>query len=230
MHDLRMPDAKTAAKRLRTALKDHNIDLGHGDCLDIVARQFGVKNWNVLAARLEAPAAAGIAAPAGWNLGGIHLASFAGGLDAEETLSGRRVFWLRNEAREPGHATLSQSVVGAPYLGKRVRFSGWLRTEAVEGVATLFLGACDSQGHYLAFTSLEHLQAEGALRGTTGWSQRALVLDIPAAAHSLTYGFSLVRTGEARFSGLDLRVVGPDVPLTRPQELEAPENLDFTAG
>lgn len=55
MHDLRdlqTLDPKTAAKRLRAALKDRNIDLSHGICLDLVARQAGLKDWNVMSARL----------------------------------------------------------------------------------------------------------------------------------------------------------------------------------
>ena len=233
MHDLRdlKPlDAKLAAKRLAAALKDRKIDISHGECLDIVARQFGVKDWNVMAAKLSAvtPAGALIEPPPGWTVGGVYLQSFAGGLDTEKHL-GRPVFWLRNAEGDPGHATVSQSVRAGTYAGRRVRFSGWLRTENVGGLASIALGACDTQGRYLTFTNLEHLRSDGPLRGTTGWSYRALVLDVPVDAYSLFYGFTLVRTGEARYSGLDLQVVGPDVPLTKPQELDAPANLDFAS-
>jgi hypothetical protein len=46
-------DAKLMAKTLRTELQQLHFDLSHGQCLDIVARQFGLKDWNVLAARLD---------------------------------------------------------------------------------------------------------------------------------------------------------------------------------
>ena len=47
-------DAKAMARSLRSALGDRQVELSHGECLDIVARQFGLDNWNVLSARIDA--------------------------------------------------------------------------------------------------------------------------------------------------------------------------------
>jgi uncharacterized glyoxalase superfamily protein PhnB len=47
-------DAKAMARSLRSALGDKKVELSHGECLDIVARQFGLDNWNVLAAKIDA--------------------------------------------------------------------------------------------------------------------------------------------------------------------------------
>jgi catechol 2,3-dioxygenase-like lactoylglutathione lyase family enzyme len=47
-------DAKAMARSLRSALGDRQVELSHGECLDIVARQFGLDNWNVLAAKIDA--------------------------------------------------------------------------------------------------------------------------------------------------------------------------------
>lgn len=52
MRDIR--DAKAMAKALRAELLARTqTDLSHSQCLEIVARQFGVDNWNVLAALIE---------------------------------------------------------------------------------------------------------------------------------------------------------------------------------
>ena len=40
--------SKSMAKALRKALADRHVDLPHSACLEIVARQFGFSNWNVL--------------------------------------------------------------------------------------------------------------------------------------------------------------------------------------
>jgi catechol 2,3-dioxygenase-like lactoylglutathione lyase family enzyme len=45
--------AKAMAKSLRESLSARKISLSHGECLEIVARQFGFDNWNILAAKLE---------------------------------------------------------------------------------------------------------------------------------------------------------------------------------
>jgi hypothetical protein len=47
-------DAKAMARSLRSALGDRQVELSHGECLDIVARQFGLDNWNVLSAKIDA--------------------------------------------------------------------------------------------------------------------------------------------------------------------------------
>ena len=45
-------DAKMMARSLRDALGNRNVLLSHSDCLEIVARQFGLADWNTLVAKL----------------------------------------------------------------------------------------------------------------------------------------------------------------------------------
>ncbi|MDH4983779.1 glyoxalase superfamily protein [Hyphomicrobium sp. D-2] len=47
-------DAKAMARALRDAMANHQTDLSHSECLEIVARQFGLPDWNVLAAKIAA--------------------------------------------------------------------------------------------------------------------------------------------------------------------------------
>ena len=44
--------SKDMAKSLRESLAAKNIALSHGECLEIVARQFGFADWNILAAKI----------------------------------------------------------------------------------------------------------------------------------------------------------------------------------
>jgi hypothetical protein len=58
-------DAKAMAKAMREALAERDLTISHSEALEIVARQFGVGNWNILSARIEgqesAPPTGGIA-------------------------------------------------------------------------------------------------------------------------------------------------------------------------
>lgn len=45
-------DAKAMAKAMREALAEMRIDVTHSQALEIVARQFNLPSWNVLAARI----------------------------------------------------------------------------------------------------------------------------------------------------------------------------------
>ena len=45
-------DAKAMAKALRETMAAKNVALSHSECLEIIARQFGFKDWNTLAAKI----------------------------------------------------------------------------------------------------------------------------------------------------------------------------------
>src|SRR5258708_15773627 len=50
MRDFR--DAKLMAQTLRKALSAKNIRISQGECLELVAKEFGVADWNTLSAKL----------------------------------------------------------------------------------------------------------------------------------------------------------------------------------
>lgn len=54
MRDYR--DAKAMAKSLRDEFASRGVDISHGEALEIVSRQFGLKTWNVFSARIGAEA------------------------------------------------------------------------------------------------------------------------------------------------------------------------------
>lgn len=45
--------SKSMAKALRKSLADHNLNLSHSECLEIVSRQFGFSDWNTCKAVSE---------------------------------------------------------------------------------------------------------------------------------------------------------------------------------
>lgn len=60
-------DAKAMAKSLRSALSESQVSLTHSECLELVAKQFALDNWNVLSAKIDA------AQPAADTAGGQKL-------------------------------------------------------------------------------------------------------------------------------------------------------------
>jgi len=47
--------AKSMARALRSALAERDVDLSHSACLELVARQHGLSDWNTLSAKLAPP-------------------------------------------------------------------------------------------------------------------------------------------------------------------------------
>jgi hypothetical protein len=52
MRDFR--DSKTMAQSLRRALSDQSVTISHSESLELIAKAFGLDNWNILAAKIEA--------------------------------------------------------------------------------------------------------------------------------------------------------------------------------
>ena len=97
-------DPKAMARRLRGALADRGVTVGHGDALELVARQLGVRDWNTLAAgRTATPAQDGHVVPI------LRVFDESAALAFYVDYLGFRVDW-RNETdgHEPLYAQLSR--------------------------------------------------------------------------------------------------------------------------
>lgn len=224
-------DAKLMAKLLRQGLADRSIDLSHSECLELVARQFGVANWNILSARIEGAddrAEGGL--PNGWIRSGRGTRFFRTGVDRA-----LGAVWVESRPehaellRDDDHCTIMQTIDATPFRGQRVRLASRLRAENADGVTIWF--RIDGPMGSLRFENLERYEAGGPLKGTTDWTERAIVLDVPAEATSLNYGFYLKGNGRGWAKGFTLEPVEGTADLNTPDGamLSEPTNLDFAA-
>ncbi len=230
-------DAKLMAKALRKALAERKIEFSHGDCLELVARQFGLADWNTLAARI---AAAGtdrdLPLPEGWFVTGhTERKHYRLGLDpASRGTALIESRFTRDQGialDDDSYAVLMQSIVAGSYRGKRVRLSASIRTEDAD-LGSIWMRVDRSQGNVLRFDNMMARRSEGALKGTTGWNERHVVLDVPEEAGSIHYGFLLQGYGRVWARSFRIETVGGEVKPTAGQRsyLPKPTNLDFSGG
>ncbi len=227
-------DAKAMAKVLRQSLVARGVAVTHAECLEMVARQFGLANWNTLAAQIQAAQAGcdALPLPRGWSVTRQTEQRFYRlGLDPAEpgtALIESRVG--RNGVNDlNGHfAVLMQSVAAGPFHGQRLRLSASLRTQDADGGA-LWMRVDRAPGDVLRFDNMMQRRKHGPLRGTAGWTGRSIVLDVAEDASSVHFGFLLQGYGSVRARALKLEAVGPDIPPTAGwgSWLPEPENLDF---
>lgn len=225
-------DPKALARCLRQALSERGIEITHSDSLECVARQLGWRDWNTLSAHLERTP---LRLPKHWTIGGSHPQDYDMGVD--EAL-GCALIRYRHALTDPiavngeaGFGTLMQTVQADAFRGKRIRFSASLKIEDAGGAATLWLRVDAEKGRVVAFDNMESRQKGGALSGTKDWTKRSIVLDVPAEAITVNFGFYLRGTGSAWTRDLDLVEVDASVPVTQdatPHEPK-PMNLDFAA-
>src|SRR3954452_2085748 len=115
-------DSKSMAKALRAALAERRIDITHSDSLELVARQFGFDNWNILSARIDAAGAGELQLPSGWlrhNDNGLRLHRM--GLDPSRPGAIKLESLAGAEAAGGNFGTLMQSIDAVDYRGTRLR-------------------------------------------------------------------------------------------------------------
>jgi hypothetical protein len=225
-------DPKAMARRLRQALAERRVDISHSDSLECVARQFGWRDWNTLAARLDRSA---LRLPEDWIIGGTRSGDYEMGLDPVENCALIRyreiLAGLLPDSPESGFGALMQSFRAEDYLDKRLELSAQLKAQEVTGIASLWMRVDAERGRTLAFDNMEGRRSGGPLLGTTGWQDRSIVLDVPSGAQSIHFGFFLRGGGSVwarrlRFTEVDASKSTTDHIVPR---RSAPMNLDFAS-
>ena len=113
----------------------------------------------------------------------------------------------RAETYDPG--TLVQAVRAEPYRGRRIRLSGFIRTEGANGGAGLWM-CVEGTDATLAFDNMN----SRCIRWTRDWQEAEIVLDVARQARTITFGLVLVGNGKVWVDDVRIEAVGKDVPST----------------
>jgi hypothetical protein len=166
------------------------------------------------------------AAPAGWFLAGSKPASYEVGTDAQAAYNGDPSAYLKSKGPvSDGFGTLMQDFRADKYAGKRLRFSGFVKSDAVQDWAGLWMRVDKGRD-----SSILDNMADRPITGTTDWQKYEVVLDVPQDATGIAFGILLAGSGTVWLNGAKLEVVGTDVPTTggKSHKLsDEPANLSF---
>ena len=148
------------------------------------------------------------------------------GTDASNATSGRRSAYILALplASASGFGTLMQTIVADDYRGARWRLTASLRTEDATR-AQLWMRVDGADRKVLAFDNMD----ARPLIGTRPWAPYEIVLDVPADAVSISFGFVLAQHGKVWADGFRLEKVPLSVPITARAATppRAPVNTDF---
>jgi hypothetical protein len=166
------------------------------------------------------------AAPKGWFVAGSKPAEYESGIDTVAAYNGHPSAYLRAKVSSvEGFGTLMQDFRADHYLGKRVRFSAFVKTERAQDWAGLWMRV-DKESKQLAFDNMQ----DRSIKGTTDWKQYDVVLDVPQNATGIFFGVLLSGTGTVWLSEAKFEIVGPNVLTTNgvaQSKQDEPMNLDF---
>ncbi len=135
-----------------------------------------------------------------------NVVAFLGECDPEYAEEVDKQYAALRKAAEPrrrfGVATATFPVEAA--RGRKLRYSGWIRTEALEqGFAGLWW-RCDGPEGALAFDNMQRQ----AIRGTRDWREYVLELTIPNETVNINFGILHTGVGKAWFDGLRIELDG----------------------
>lgn len=225
---LRFSDSKSMANALRKALAERRIEITHSDSLELVARQFGYANWNILAAQIERDSLPRLALPEGWFVSHPAPEYYRIGLDPEHPGEALVASVGGADIPEGRTGVMMQSVEALPHLGRRMRFSAELRCEDIVGTGSIWMRVDPQSGRFLRFDNMLNHGDDAALRGTEPWRLVEVILDVPEGAASIHFG--LLLSGRGRLWARDLRlepVEDDRQPTAWRPFLPRPTNLDF---
>lgn len=167
----------------------------------------------------------------GWKITGTHPEKYKVEIDPRVCYKTSPSMHLQSieDTGQDGNVfgTLMQQFQASRYAGKRMRFSGFIRAEEVDGWSGLWMRVDDKHENMLAFDNMQNR----SIRGTTEWNHYACVLDIPPDANVINIGILLSGNGQVWLGECEFEEVGKDVPETSGLATdilpEEPQNLKF---
>ena len=169
--------------------------------------------------------------PTGWFNAGSKPKSYEMGIDKGAGQNGKNAATIKSiDKKIEGFGTLMQQSKPDKYLGKRIKMTGFVKSENVTTWAGLWFRV-DQAGSQQAL-SFDNM-GDRPIKGTTGWTKYEIVLDVPNNASLIAYGALLDGTGQIWFDNITIEIVDDNVPTTGSQNgkksatQNEPTNLDF---
>jgi hypothetical protein len=180
-------------------------------------------------------------APQGWLLAGSKPSEYETGIEPKPYYNDHPSAYLKSKktadavaqkaatetssesTSASGFGTLMQQFRADQYLGKRIRLSAFVKAEAVQDWAGLWMRV-DKGNSVVSFDNMQ----ERAIKGSTDFRNYEVVLDVPQDATGVAFGILLSGTGEVWINSAKFEVVDSTVATTgRMQQQEGPANLEF---
>lgn len=165
----------------------------------------------------------------GWDLSGSHPFYFEMGVDRETFHKGNASGFIKSTSVVSNHefATMMQQFKANNYLGKRIKFSGFLKSQGVDGFCGFWMRVDNALQDVLQFDNM----SDRPIIGDTEWNHYSIVLDVPENSAVISFGVILSGNGKVWIDELKFEEVDLSIPTTNMDEstdlLDEPINLTF---
>jgi hypothetical protein len=164
--------------------------------------------------------------PEGWFKAGSAPDQYEMGLDAEVYMDGTGAAYIESKDKKTrGFGTLMQTCSAKEYHNTKIKMTGYIKAENVEGWAGMWLRVDAMDFEYpLGFDNM----GDRPIKGTTDWVKCEIVLEVPENSSTLNFGALLSGTGKIWFDNITFEIVPTDTETTASEkQLERPTNTSF---
>ncbi|EOG6896520.1 hypothetical protein ACLH3T_001882, partial [Flavobacterium psychrophilum] len=162
----------------------------------------------------------------GWFKAGSKAKNYEMGLDNSVTKTGKKCAYIKSVEDEiKGFGTIMQSCDAKFYLGKRIKMTGYVKSEDVANWSGMWLRVDSKfEKKHLSFDNMH----DRPIKGTSDWTKCEIILNVPKESSTLNFGVLLSGTGKVWFDRISFEILGDitDV-LTNDRIPEKPSNVDF---
>ncbi|WP_044642785.1 helix-turn-helix domain-containing protein [Risungbinella massiliensis] len=165
----------------------------------------------------------------GWFLSGSHPFNYEMGIDRTVVHQGRMSGYLKSKTVQgvEEFATIMQQFKADRYRGKRMKLSGFVKTENVQHFAGLWMRIDSASDDVLQFDNM----GDRPIQGSNNWNQYSVVLDVPENSAVIAFGVLLSGAGHVwvdqfSFDEVDEKVESTNLEV-HAELLEEPTNLSF---
>jgi hypothetical protein len=168
-----------------------------------------------------------VVAQGGWHKAGSHPADYDMGNDTTTAFTGNSSGYIRSNKADPqGFGTYMQTIDGVDYRGKRMQLTAYVKSDRVVNWAGVWMRVDAGSAPATAFDNMQ----DRPIKGSQGWSQYRIVLDVGNNATAIAFGILLSGPGAVWIDDVALDPVSTDVPVTDMiLKTKSPRNLDFEA-
>lgn len=159
----------------------------------------------------------------GWFIAGSERESYQIGIEKDAERGGNVAYLKSIKKVKRNFGTIMQSFSADNYLGKKLKLSGYIKTQDVTGWVGMWMRVDGQKKHSLSFDNM----GDRKIKGTTPWTKYEIILDVPKNSTTINYGVLLRETGTVWIDDLKFEEVPKETTSTGKVLLTKPSNSSF---
>ena len=171
--------------------------------------------------------------PKHWYIAGSNPERYSVGIDKSKAKNGQQsAFLMSNNATPNQFGTLMQSCDAKEYTGKKIKMSGFIKSEKVRDWSGLWLRIDSTYNPTIKYFDNMRNRPIG---GDTDWTKYEIIMDVPKNSFSMNFGVLLTGTGKVWIDNVKFEIIGNSTEkfsdllnIKKSHNLNLkPKNLDF---